>query len=120
MSWKIKFTIKNYQSFENNTELIKLIDNLMIDNNLIFEPISNEININTPLLLWSLSSASNYDYYCKLNLSYIDNLNPDLKKDINKNIIFSNIKNKFKSVENMIKDLYQKYSSDWYIEYKIL
>ena len=113
MSWKIKFSIKKFYSFEDNIELIKLIDDLMIHNDFILYT-----NFDSNLLLWSLSFCPNYDYFCELNSDYINQLNISLKKDINK-IVINIVESKFKLIETTIKNFYQKFGLEWYIDYKI-
>ena len=99
----INISIKNYNSFENNIELIKLIDVEIIDKNEIIY----ETNYNID---WKQVFNNNqYDYKC--NIKYTDTI--DL-------IIIDNfIKNKFKFIQNFIKFYYEKFGTDWTINYII-
>lgn len=99
----IVFTIKNYIIFNNNLDLINLIDTQIINKK---EKIyGTDINV-----LWYNSKQPTYDYICEI----------DIFPHIYINEFESYVKEKIVQIQNYIKFNFEYFGLDWYIDYKIM
>ena len=100
----INISIKNYNNFDNNIELIKLIDNHLINKKEKIYGFDYEIK-------WtkSIIPITEYDYKCIIIFSGPFDLN----------IINKYVQNKFISIQNYIKFNFDKFGTNWSIDYEI-
>lgn len=100
----IIISIKEYNSFENVINLISLIDEKVIGKEYIY---------NTNYLIeWKRTNNSQYDYSCKIFLN-------ELNKEID-DLIKKYIHDKFYLVQNYIKFNYDKFGTNWTIDFDIV
>ena len=102
--FNVNISIQKYNSFENLINLIILIDENVTGMENIFE--TNYI------IEWSRAIDSQYDYNCMIILSDEKINFPDEK-------INNYIKIKFRLIENYIKFNYDKFGTDWSINFVI-
>jgi len=99
---KIVFSIIRYKSFDDNIEIIKLLDLYFLD--------TYEQVYGTDIYAgWKKSDGMNYDYVCTI-------YNPNVNFEKIKNYI----KHKFAQAQNYIKFNYDTFGTEWYIDYKII
>jgi hypothetical protein len=99
----ININIKEYDNFEDNIELINLIDKDLI--------LQNETIEEAGLIIKFLKSKKIiYDYECII-------LSPHIHPDMN--IVEDFIKKKFNNSQDKIKNKHKKFGQDWSIQYVI-
>ena len=114
----VNISIQKFNSFENIIKLINLIDENIIGNENIFE--SNYI------IEWSRAFKTQYDYKCKIYLPNEKIYLPDKKINLSDeqiNLTDEKINNyievKFRLIQNYIKFNYDKFGTDWIINFVI-
>lgn len=123
----IEISIVNYNNFEDNSSLITLIDNELMN-------MSDEQIYNTNhLVKWQRSLCCDYDYICvielntethgeifKNNIKNCNNNNDEYKQIILTNkVILNYFKNKFNMIQSSIKYNFQEFGDSWKINYSI-
>ena len=102
----INFNIKKYAKIDDIIKIIDLIDNNMNINEKIYGLSVMGYQMSCHIQIYR-SENTQYDYVC-----VIDNFCEVM--------IIEYIDSKFKQIQNLIKFTYDKYGSDWYIDYKLL
>jgi hypothetical protein len=97
--WYINFNIKKYNSIDDITHIINLLDKKMCGEEKIYGT-----NINVKILRYN---DSHYDYICKTNILCDEKL------------IMEYLYFKFKQTENQIKFYNDRYGFDWYVSYTL-
>lgn len=97
--WYINFIIKNYNSIDDITHIINLLDEKICGEQKIYKT-----NIN---VIISRSKNLDYDYICETNIP------------CDEKIIIEYLDFKFKQMVNLIKFYNHNYGFDWYVSYTL-